>query len=423
MKRIPTLKLPAKRKHARFAPSSAHRWMVCGASIPFCEEHYPGESAGSDYADEGTVAHSVHEDCLKLNVAPVKYLGTKRAATKGGKLYEVDAEMVAAVELSVDAIREEARRMHGTIHVEANVFIPVIGDDGHPDAMIINDYPELSVWDFKYGKGHAVEVNDNDQMFDYALGALHWARKNLGAAGFDSVAINISQPRAPHDDGPIRRAVYTTAQLRAYEKTVKAQIALIESGKAPFFASKEVCKFCPGKALCPHLAKEAIAAAGMDFKEFIQAPIQSAKAIATQAHTNARPMSPKDLGQILFRLPLLFLWANAVEVEAVRRIGSKQPIPGWKLVEGKANRRWRDAETTIKALIKLGLKPDQITPRKLLGITDIQAQLSASKREAFMAKHTEKPVGKPTLAPESDSRPALSITDALDDFADHIETE
>lgn len=56
-------------KHALLSASSSHRWLVCPPSAKLCAEV---EDMGSEYAAEGTDAHSLCE--YKV----LKYLGKKR---------------------------------------------------------------------------------------------------------------------------------------------------------------------------------------------------------------------------------------------------------------------------------------------------------------------------------------------------------
>ena len=49
-------------KHALLSASSSHRWLACLPSARLCENY---EDAGSEYAQQGTDAHSLCEYKLK----------------------------------------------------------------------------------------------------------------------------------------------------------------------------------------------------------------------------------------------------------------------------------------------------------------------------------------------------------------------
>jgi hypothetical protein len=52
--------------------------------------------------------------------------------------------------------------------------------------------------------------------------------------------------------------------------------------------------------------------------------------------------------------------------------------------------------------------------KKLLGVTAMQKLLGKSRFDELLTAYIEKPQGKPTLAPESDKRPAMNT--AKNDF-------
>ena len=87
---------------------------------------------------------------------------------------------------------------------------------------------------------------------------------------------------------------------------------------------------------------------------------------------------------------------------------------GWKVVEGKSNRKFTDEKKVAAAVQKLGLDPYE---KKLLGITDMTKLLGKARFEKVLGKLIIKPAGKPTLVPESDKRPPMNT--AADDFNDN----
>ncbi len=53
-------------KHALLSASSSHRWLACPPSARLCENY---EDTGSEYAQQGTDAHSLCEHKLKLSLS------------------------------------------------------------------------------------------------------------------------------------------------------------------------------------------------------------------------------------------------------------------------------------------------------------------------------------------------------------------
>ncbi len=139
--------------------------------------------------------------------------------------------------------------------------------------------------------------------------------------------------------------------------------------------------------------------------------------------TDLEKLTNKQLAAIIGRLGMLKAFIKSVEVEAMMLL-SRDPsaVPGFKLVEGRSRRQWRDKQKIIAILTKAGFKIDEFAPRELGGLGDISKLLPKAKREPFINANTTKPHGRPTLAPETDSRPRIG-GNALLDFADELELE
>lgn len=103
---------------------------------------------------------------------------------------------------------------------------------------------------------------------------------------------------------------------------------------------------------------------------------------------------------------------------ALQQAISGKEWPGWKLVEGRSNRRYTSEDAVSKAVKAAGFDPYE---KKLLGITAMQKLLGKSRFEELLAAYIEKPQGKPTLVPESDKRPAMNT--AKNDFMEEYDNE
>ncbi|MBE6061810.1 MAG: DUF2800 domain-containing protein, partial [Clostridium sulfidigenes] len=91
---------------------------------------------------------------------------------------------------------------------------------------------------------------------------------------------------------------------------------------------------------------------------------------------------------------------------------------GWKLVEGRSNRKYTNEAAVIQAVSEAGFDPYE---KKLLGITALQKLLGKSRFDELLTGFIEKPQGKPTLVPESDKRPAMN--NAKNDFMEENDNE
>lgn len=118
------------------------------------------------------------------------------------------------------------------------------------------------------------------------------------------------------------------------------------------------------------------------------------------------------------RVDELVSWANDIKEYALQQAISGKEWTGWKLVEGRSNRRYTNEDAVSKAVEAAGFDPYE---KKLLGITAMQKLLGKSRFEELLAAYIEKPQGKPTLVPENDKRPAMNT--AKNDFMEEYDNE
>jgi hypothetical protein len=116
---------------------------------------------------------------------------------------------------------------------------------------------------------------------------------------------------------------------------------------------------------------------------------------------------------ILDNKKLIESFLNAVENKTFERLLKGEKIPGYKIVEGRSNRKWID-DAEAKLIEKLG---DEAFEKSLIGITAAEKKLNKKEVNDL----TYKPSGKLTMAPESDKRPA--VTSIIDDFLNLNDTD
>ena len=91
-------------------------------------------------------------------------------------------------------------------------------------------------------------------------------------------------------------------------------------------------------------------------------------------------------------------------------------VPGWKLVEGRADRKISDREAAASRLYEAGFTEDEIFEMKLAGITSLEKVVGRVKLAEVLGDLLVKPPGHPTLVEESDKRTAWRSADS--DFDD-----
>lgn len=100
-----------------------------------------------------------------------------------------------------------------------------------------------------------------------------------------------------------------------------------------------------------------------------------------------------------------------------------QSFKGYKVVEGKSIKQWTAPDKALSVLIEESgvdramffKSPEMISPSQAEDV------ITSKLMREIIAKYPDlitKPAGKPTLVPESDKRPAIGLSRALDDFKD-----
>ena len=371
--------------HAVLSASSSERWLNCPPSARLCETY---EDKSSDYAAEGTDAHALAEARLKQALGiptedPVENLTWYNAemedCAQGYAAYVVELLETAKQTCSDPVVMIEQR-------VDFSRWVP--GGFGTGDCICIAE-GLLNIVDLKYGAGIEVSADHNPQMMLYALGALEIFD---GIYDIDTVRMTIYQPRKSNISifEMSKDALLTWADT---ELTEKARLAYEGQGN---FSCGEWCRFCKAKAECRERAIYNLRLAQYDF-------------------LNPALLQDEEIADILGRIDALTSWASDVKEYALQQAISGKEWTGWKLVEGRSNRKYTSEADVAAAVESVGLDPYE---RKVLGVTAMQKLLGKTRFEELLSPYIEKPQGKPTLVPESDKRPAMNT--AKNDFMEEF---
>lgn len=378
--------------HALLSPSAAHRWINCTAA-PRLEADV--EDKGSEFAAEGTLAHAYCAQKLKAFLGlptegEAKEIAELNDRYHTGEMDEYTDTYKTIVLEKFNAARAKTKDALLLIETRLDFSEYVPDAFGTADAIIIAD-GTMEVIDFKYGKGVKVSAVDNPQMKIYALGAYE---KFSFEYKIDRVRMTIIQPRIENfsewELSVSELMVWTDGVL-----TPKAQQAY--KGDGPQVPG-DWCQFCKVKSNCRTLTQKCIEAA--------------------KNHPDPKLISPDELASdVLPMLATVKTWLAGVEDYALQQALSGVQLAGWKIVEGRSVRKITDQEGAAVALNKAGYKTTEIyKPQELRTITDLEKLTGKKQFAAICGDYIEKPQGKPTLAPESDKRPA--IDPLADDFKD-----
>ncbi|HBS7723328.1 DUF2800 domain-containing protein [Klebsiella pneumoniae] len=394
--------------HARLSPSSAHRWTRCPGSLAL-ESTQPDKS--SAFAEEGTRAHELAEKILNGRLQGFEH--------QGG----TDPEMHDYVLRYVDAVwtLAEGNELMVEQRVDFSHIVGVENSFGTADAVVIVGN-ELQIHDLKYGRGVQVDAEQNEQLQLYALGALE--QFNL-LYDFDSVRLFIHQPRLNHvSEWALSveelEAFGQRAQEAAANVIVMFNIAECEGVNTlpleNFTPGEKQCRFCKASAICTAREQFHMQTVAGDFDD-LTAPVSE---LITNAIARVPMLTNEQLAEIYGQADFLESWLKAIRDRVNSELNAGHPVPGFKLVTGKqGNRAWRNEVEAEELLKSFRLKQDQMYSQKVISPTQAEKLLKKesprrwTKVEALITRSD----GKPTIAPESDPRPALNVN-PVNDFDD-----
>ena len=320
--------------------------------------------------------HSLSEKCLVADNEPVQYKGQ---VIDG---FTVDDAMVETATTYVEFVRS----LPGLKRYEVKVTLEAVIEDCYGTADCVAMRPgHLTVADLKTGAGNRVEAENNTQLLCYALGAF---LKYDELYDFEKVTVVIVQP-------PLNNISTWTVE-RSYLMEFASRLVeakrRIDNEPDVFVLSEKGCKWCRGKSSCPEQRRLANEAAAIDFLE-----------------------AKDDLSKYMDMVDHLRGFADAVENAVKETILQGGSVPGWKVVEGRRTRSWKDEAMVESVLRGQGLSNIYTQPKLL---TVAQMEKALKKEGVDLEMFIEVKQGNPTLAKESDRRESTNkVAQAAKDFA------
>ena len=369
--------------HAVLSASGSHRWLNC---TPSARLELEFENTTSEAAREGTAAHALCEHKLK------KFL--KKRSKRPVSDYNSD-EMEECTDAYAEFVMEQYEEAKKSCKdpvllieqkLDFSCYVPE--GFGTGDCIIISD-DKLHIIDFKYGQGIFVEAEHNPQMMLYALGALE-----IYDALYDikEVAMTIFQPRREN----VSTWTIPIEELKAWaEEELKPKARMAYDGEGEYLPG-EWCTFCKAAVKCRARAEEKMKLARLEFK---MPPL----------------LTDAEIEEVLNVLPDLTKWANEITAYASEAaIHHGKEWNGFKVVEGRSNRKYRDELLVAEAAREHGYT--DIYRQTLIPMTEMQKLMGKSAFEEILGDLIYKPPGKPTLVPNTDKRPAMNVTNAENEF-------
>ena len=367
------------RAHALLSASSAARWLACPPSAVAAEAY---ENEDTDFTREGTLAHEVAE---RVASTPGKVTSVKVNGV------DIDKEMIDCAEGYRDYIQEQIKDDNATVLLEQRVdFSPWVPDGfGTADCIIIQG-TTMDVIDYKYGKGVAVSAKDNPQMKLYGLGALN----DYGFAyDVEKIRLHIYQPRL----NSISVDEIDSIDLLDWARNVvKPTAEKAAKGKGGYNAG-EHCRFCPHAGRCRKLNTVCTETFNVHGRK-----------------AQVEVLAPWEVAEVLRMEGLISLWLKRVKDQALGTLMNGGEIPGYKVVAGRGSRQWADDLEVAAELKKHGYTQEDITETKLLTVAAMEKAIGKKKVAELVGGHILAHQGAPTVAPETDKRPAYDATGDFD---------
>lgn len=367
-------------KHYRYGGSGAARLVQCPGNLNARDKltKVPGNNAA---AQRGTNLHEIQEVLRNNNWLPEELDIPKMFP-------ELTAEELEDYTQTTDLVYTWVDHVLDKYNLEYIISEPLVKVDedtgGSIDHVAYND-EYCAVIDHKMGY-NIVKAKDNEQGLFY-LWALSKSEEYAHLVEGKKLIFVITQPSQGDPD------IWEIPKhwLRRFEERYLKAVEISKQADAPLGAGP-ACKFCGNGPYCDELKRYAKRALTLhkDQKESLLESLEIAA--------------------------LLKGWAGTVATEAENVLRSGESLPGYKLVEKQARRKWRDESYLIDRLYNVRNKAKYFEEPKLLTPAQMEKVREVPEHHKKMFKNnTLKESTGVTIAPASDKRRAVSveIPDAL----------
>lgn len=370
-------------KHAILSASGAHRWLECTPAARLELEFKDQESTA---AAQGTAAHNLCEHKLKKAL----HIRSKRPVSEFND-DEMEEHSDAYVEYVLEQLEEVKKNCKDPLvlieeRLDFSCYVPE--GFGTADTIIIGD-KNLHIIDMKYGQGILVYAEDNPQMKLYALGAL---ASYESLYDIEEVTMHIFQPRREN----VSAWTISVDELKKWaENDLKVKAKMAFEGKGEYIPG-DWCTFCRAAVKCRARADEKLKLAQSEFK---LPPL----------------LTDNEIEEILSKLSDLTRWANEIVAYATdAAVNHGKEWNGFKVVEGRSNRKYKDEDKVAEVAKANGYK--DIYRTSLITLTEMEKLMGKQKFKDILGDFIIKAPGKPTLVPLSDKRQALNVSSAKTEF-------
>lgn len=390
--------------------STAKRVINCPGSVAMCK-HSP-KDRGSKYAEMGTLLHDVISNVLDGKPAVIgQKLGSAELTQE---IYD------DKIKVALDLLDEVDPDKTMEFELEAEVEFPLLDGEKAADRMfgscdLLGRVGNRVVGlDWKFGDGVAVSAEENEQGMYYLAAAMQSEKYAWVFDGVEEIEVVIIQP--PYIKRWVtdaKRLKKFTVELHAAKKMAKRVVKLVDAlekehgnkwpeqaeGTQLYLKAGDHCRFCSGKINCPHMSRGVSNALRIDLEK----------------------VDPTRIGLTLHNLDVLENFITGLRALAHSAMENGIQIPGWKLVNKRATRKWKDenaSEESVREILskveKDAGKIDDIVyvPVELKSPAQMEKELKKLKLE-IPDGLVELVSSGTTIAPEDDKREAVQHVASL----------
>lgn len=357
--------------------STAGRVLACNYSIDL-NRNLPRE-AWNIYAATGSALHEVMELCLREpTIHPYDEIGFSKKHKVEVTRELIDKKVLPALAWYDDNFGPVADCwIEEHVNFGDKIVCPETGElaFGTADVIYFADSNtrgglvkpgECGVIDWKFGDGHIVSAEDNDQMRFYLAAAIHSGLLPMRGI-YVAHIFQPSEKLAPEQYAS--RGVYTGDDLYDFAK----RLADAVSGARKAVVG-DWCKNCKGKLRCDALKKS----------------------LSGVMQTDVEDLDNVALGRILDKKEAIEAFFKDVENAAARALRNGIPIPGWDIAAGLGKRAWINGDAADAALARIGLEARERRVTKTISpasaekvLRDRQTDVKAVNK--LFAKHVTRP--------------------------------
>ena len=373
--------------------STAEQRVNCPASYQL-EKKMP-KRPPTDFSDRGSMLHSGMELIVVADPPDIDTAEPLFDELEGQNLGYEGQEITR--DLINDKLRPatqawlEVKETYGFVDwfIETRVSLErfVKGAFGTADIIAIDKTGRLHVLDWKFGDGIYVDVKANYGAGFYAAGALYDPDPELQefTANVTGIVLHIVQPRTNYPDEPVLKTWETSFDW--IEDFI--DLAIDAAAKAlqdnPPTKPGKWCRWCTAQTICPDyqsMGKEAL-------------------------ETKPDVMDPIQIASALQKADLLKSWIDKVYEFAQQQMEKGVSIPGFKLVQKHARRKWTDEAMAIKIMRRSKIKAADMYKKSIISPTQAE-KLNQKLYRNRLAKYVESRSSGLTIVADTDNRPAVT---------------